>query len=114
MDNYHFSEKPDPDTAAFGERLANLVADKLQTGSVLGYSHRDYCGMGMKVNEDQKFIYGEIYDSDFNVPRIFETRDLFVEWLSSQSTASLARLDKEEFYKENQVITRKRLLDFIS
>ncbi|MGK6341014.1 hypothetical protein ACMGDK_02175 [Chryseobacterium sp. DT-3] len=114
MDNYLFSERPEPDSVAFGVRLANLVADKLQTGAVLGYSHRDYCGMGMKVNEDQKFIYGEIYDGDFDPPRIFETRELFVTWLSSQSTASLARLDDEEFYKENQVITKKRLLDFIS
>ncbi|MDP9959747.1 hypothetical protein [Chryseobacterium lathyri] len=113
MDNYLFSERPKPDSVVFGERLANLVADKLQTGAVLGYSHRDYCGMGMKVNEDQKFMYGEIYDGDFNFPRIFETRDLFVTWLSAQSTASLARLDEEGFYKENQVITRKRLLDFI-
>ena len=114
MDHYDFSERAEPDTIAFGERLAKLVADKLQTGAFLGYSHRDYCGMGMKVNEDQKFLYGEIYDGDFNVPRIFETRDLFVAWLSAQSTASLARLDDEEFYKENQVITKKRLLDFIS
>jgi len=114
MDNYHFSETPDPDAVAFGEKLANLVADKLQTGAILSYSHRDYCGMGMKVNENLKFMYGEVYDGDFNFPRIFETRNLFVTWLSAQSTASLARLDEEEFYKENQVITKKRLLDFIS
>ncbi|REC76482.1 hypothetical protein DRF60_14055 [Chryseobacterium elymi] len=114
MGNYLFSERPEPDTVAFGERLANHVADKLQTGAVLGYSHRDYCGMGMKVNENQEFMYGEIYDGDFNFPRIFETRGLFVTWLSAQSTASLSRSDEEEFYKENQVITRKRLLNFIS
>ncbi|WP_223607828.1 hypothetical protein [Chryseobacterium sp. OSA05B] len=114
MGNYHFSDTPDPDTSPFGERLANLVADQLQTGEILAYGHRDYCGMGMKVNEDQQFLYGEVYDGDFDSPRIFETRDLFVTWLSAQSTASLARLDDKEFFQGNQVITKKRLLDFIS
>lgn len=114
MGNYHFSDTPEPDSSQFGERLANLVADELQTGAVLAYGHRDYCGMGMKVNEDQHFLYAEIYDGDFIAPRIFKTRDVFVSWLSVQSTASMSRLDDDVFFQGNQVIIKKRLLDFIS
>lgn len=114
MNSYHFSGESEPDTTAFGYELANLVADQLLKGEVLGYGHRDYCGMGMKINEDHHFLYGELYDGDFHAPTVFKTRDVFVAWLSAQSTESLARLDEEEFYQGNQVITRKRLLDFIS
>ncbi|PIF45922.1 hypothetical protein CLU96_2937 [Chryseobacterium sp. 52] len=114
MDNRDFSEISEPDATPFGYRIAGLIADKLESGHVLGFHHRDYCGMGMMVNENQQFLYGEIYDGlDFNVPRVFETRDVFITWLSAQSNESLARLDDEEFYRENQVITRKRLLEFI-
>lgn len=114
MTNQYFSDSSDPDTMIVGFTLASLVADQLQNGSILGYGHRDYCGMGMKVNEDQEFLYGELYDGfQFRVPRIFKSRDLFVTWLSAQSTASLARLDDDKFYRENQVITRNRLLDFV-
>lgn len=114
MNSDHFSDEWEPDTTTFGNRLANLVADQLQKGEVLGYGHRDYCGMGMKINEDHHFLYGELYDGDFHAPTVFATRDLFVTWLSAQSTESLARLGDDEFYQRNQVITRKRLMEFIS
>ncbi|MDR6920343.1 MULTISPECIES: hypothetical protein [Chryseobacterium] len=110
VQNLHTEEE---DAVPFGTLIANDVADQLQNGHFLGYRHRDYCGMGMQSDENQRFFYGEIYDGDLNNPKIFENRDLFVSWLSMQSTASLARLDDEEFYKGNQVITRKRLLEFI-
>lgn len=112
MEQKHYLDLSDENTEAFGGRIANLVADKLQNGKILGYSHRDYCGMGLKA-DNQQFFYGEIYDGYFNAPKIFENRDLFVTWLAAQSTDSLARLDDEKFYVENQVITRKRLLEFI-
>lgn len=103
------------DTAAFGYTIAELVADKLQNGYFLGYQHRDFCGMAMKMNEKNQFLYGELYDgTDFSVPTVFEDRELFVAWLSEQSTASLARLEDDDFYRGNQVITRKRLLEFIN
>lgn len=102
------------DTEIFGTRIAEQVADKLEAGHFLGFRHRDYCGMAMNLNEDKHFLYGELYDGiDFSVPQVFKSRDSFVAWLSSQSTASLARLDDDEFYKGNQVITRSRLLEFI-
>jgi hypothetical protein len=102
------------DTVLFGSGIAELVADKLQKGCVLGYRHRDFCGMAMKMDEKNQFLYGELYDGiDFSVPMVFKNRELFVTWLSEQSTASLARLDDDDFYRANQVITRQRLLEFI-
>ncbi len=102
------------DTELFGNRLAELVADQLEKGHFLGFRHRDFCGMAMSFNAEQHFLYGEFYDGkDFLVPQVFKSREAFVAWLSSQSTASLARLDDDNFYKGNQVITRQRLLDFI-
>lgn len=113
MENRQNLDIQDEDTLPFGTMIANLVADKLQNGHFLGYRHRDYCGMGMAADENQQFFYGEIYDGDLDAPEIFENRDLFVSWLSVQSTESLARVDDEKFYAGNQVITRKRLLEFI-
>ncbi|WP_126650716.1 hypothetical protein [Chryseobacterium aureum] len=102
------------DTVLLGPVIAELVADKLQKGCVLGYRHRDFCGMAMKMDEKNQFLYGELYDGiDFSVPMVFKNRELFVTWLSEQSTASLARLDAADFYRANQVITRQRLLEFI-
>lgn len=102
------------DTALFGSRIAELVADKLQKGYLLGYQHRDFCGMAMKMDEKNQFLYGELYDGiEFSFPMIFKNRELFIIWLSGQSTASLARLDDDDFYRGNQVITRQRLLEFI-
>ncbi|MDQ0781847.1 hypothetical protein [Chryseobacterium sp. W4I1] len=115
MNTQSFSDFSEPDTLEIGLRIANKVADQLQKGNILGCSHRDYCGMGMKMNEGQEFLYGELYDGfDFHVPRIFKNRASFVTWLSAQSTASLARLDDEEFFRDNQVITRSRLIEFIA
>lgn len=102
------------DTSIFGFKMAELVADKLQKGYFLGYRHRDFCGMAMKMDEKNQFLYGELYDGiDFSFPMVFKNRELFVIWLSGQSTASLARLDDDDFYRANQVITRQRLLEFI-
>ncbi|MFN1219257.1 hypothetical protein ACKW6Q_20015 [Chryseobacterium kwangjuense] len=100
-------------TTAFGHRIANLVADQLQSGKTLGYSHRDYCGMGIQTDEHQRFFYGEIYDGYLEASKVFENREQFVSWLSEQSTVSLARLDDEDFFAGNQVISRNRLLEFI-
>lgn len=97
----------------FGHKIANLVADQLQTGKILGYSHRDYCGMGMQADEHQRFFYGEIYDGYLEASKVFENREQFVSWLSGQSTVSLARLDDDEFFAGNQVISRNRVLEFI-
>ncbi|WP_123864765.1 hypothetical protein [Chitinophaga barathri] len=102
------------DTEYFGYYLAGLVADKLDEGHSLGYSHRDYCGMGLEKNDKGEYLYGELYDGGMMIPSKFTNRESFVEWLAFQSTASLARLnDKEEFYRGNQTLTRQRLEQFI-
>lgn len=102
------------DNLAFGDVLADQVTDKLESGYVLRYGHRDYCGMGMAMNEKKEFLYGEIWDDGFSEPRIFPNRDLFVTWLTEQSTSSMARLNDDDFFSGNQIISRKRLLDFIA
>ncbi|WP_073228890.1 hypothetical protein [Pedobacter caeni] len=102
------------DTLVFGPVLAAQVTDKLESGTELRYGHRDYCGMGMAMNENKEFLYGEIWDGAFSEPKIFPNRDLFVAWLAQQSTSSLARLDDGDFFSGNQIISRKRLLDFIA
>lgn len=115
MDEYEAAlHKLASDTLAFGPVLAAQVTDKLEAGYVLSYGHRDYCGMGMAMNEKKEFLYGEIWDSAFSEPKIFPNRDLFVSWLALQSTSSLARLDDGDFFSGNQIISRKRLLDFIA
>lgn len=103
------------DTEIFGITIAEQVADKLEKGHFLGFRHRDYCGMAMSINAEKHFLYGELYDgTDFSFPQVFKSRTSFVKWLSEQSTASLARLDQDDFYQGNQVITRQRLLKFIA
>lgn len=101
------------DTAPFGIELATAVAVKLCTGESLGYGHRDYCGMGMDYNEGQ-YRYGEIWDGYLEPALSFAGQHDFVEWLAVQSTASLARLDDEDFYQGNQIISRTRLEAFLT
>ncbi|WP_118950047.1 hypothetical protein [Taibaiella helva] len=101
------------DTASFGTALATAVAVKLRSGHYLGYGHRDYCGMGMDYSED-RYRYGEIWDGYLEPQLSFPGQQDFIAWLAAQSTASLARLDDEDFYQGNQVITRTRLEAFLT
>lgn len=103
------------DTTPVGHLLAEQVASKLESGQWLGYSHRDYCGMGLEYRE-RRFVYGELQDGMiYIVKRQFDSRSAFVEWLAVQSTASLARLDEaDDFVRGNQVITRQRLQAFVT
>ena len=98
----------------FGRQLAEDVADALEHGS-LGYSHRDYCGMGLERDPDGKYLYGELWDGGMITPdQTFADTPAFVNWLAAQSDASMARLEaKELFYWNNQVINRGRLEAFV-
>ncbi|WP_118975371.1 hypothetical protein [Taibaiella koreensis] len=100
------------DTRPFGLILATAVAEKQRSGASLGYSHRDYCGMGMEYNEGV-YCYGELWDGGLDRPMTFDKVEAFIAWLTAQSTASLARLEDDAFYQGNQVITRERLEDFL-
>lgn len=100
-------------TDKFGTVLAGQVADVLHRQS-LAYSHRDYCGMGLELR-DGFYMYGEVQDGCLQPSLRFGERAEFVEWLSGQSDASLARLEENNaWYWGNQVINRERLEDFVS
>ncbi len=101
------------DRAPFGEELAMEVAAKLEEGCSIGYRRAGYCGMGMEKDDYGDFLYGELYKGVIYEPRRFRTREEFVEWLSKESTASMARLyDADPAKRGYGVITRKRLLAF--
>lgn len=102
------------DTAPFGEALAAQVAARLEEGASIGYRRTGYCGMGMEKDDYDDYFYGELYNGLMPDPRRFRTREAFVEWLSQQSTASMAQLDHKDPKKRGVlVITRQRLLDFV-
>lgn len=102
------------DTTPIGIELAVKVADALQYNSI-GYSHRDFCGMGLEYRDGQ-YRYGALWDGGMDSPeQTFTDRDSFVDWLGRQSNATLANIHKEDsFYWGNQVITRQRLEEFLT
>ncbi len=103
------------DTAPYGRELAESVARWLQKGVSLHYSHRDYCGTGFTY-QDNKYVYGEVDTGEFSfIIQSFVSEILFVEWLAKQCDFSLARLESiRPSTRDNQVITRARLLEFIN
>ncbi|WP_046243240.1 hypothetical protein [Hymenobacter terrenus] len=101
------------DRTAYGPALAEKVAITLSRGQTLGYSHRDYCGMGFDYYQGH-FRYGEVWEYELKPLRSFARRPEFEAWLANQSDASLARTEeKDPFYWDNQTITRQRLEEFI-
>ncbi|MGB3541972.1 hypothetical protein [Rubrivirga sp.] len=106
-----------------GRDVAARVADRLEDGDVLGYTHRDYCGMGVE-QQDGAYVHGPIWDGWVNVDEppgsedhcggaVFETRDAFVGWLAVQTDHSLSGHDLErEFYRDNQRLTVARVRAF--
>jgi hypothetical protein len=98
-------------TEKYGLAFAEKVANGLLKGGYIGYSHRDYCGMGLEYR-DGVFTYGEVHDGYMRYP-VFQSssKESFIDWLADQSDASLARLEEENaWYWGNQTIDRKRLL----
>lgn len=103
------------DRTPYGPALAGRVADALAQGRAVAFSHRDYCGMGLRYRA-QQFCYGELYDGDFieEPQQVFASREGFVQWLAQQSDHSLARVEEADFwYWDNQTITRQRLESFV-
>lgn len=101
-------------TIPYGRELAEKVADALRHGA-LAHSHRDYCGMGLEINSEGEYLYGEVWDGGLAIPlHRFPDKAAFVGWLAVQSDASMAMLDaKDSWYWNNQVITRNSLEAFI-
>jgi hypothetical protein len=101
-------------TRKIGVTMAENVADALLHDHV-GYSHRDYCGMGLE-HRDGIYKYGELHDGYLIEPVLqWETKEAFVIWLAEQSDASLARLEEQDpWYWGNQTINRVRLVSLIN
>lgn len=103
----------------YGIDLAERVAAVLARGHSLMEGHRDYCGMGLTLQEG-RYCYGVVYDGWMQTPspekdgKTFEQQADFIAWLAGQSDASLSRREmKEAFYHDNQTIRRERLMDWI-
>lgn len=109
------------DQQKVGDELAELVADRLDSGNELFYSHRDYCGMGL-CKDGTSYIYGTVGCGRFTPTSTvrdlrskghviehheFLDRTSFVEWLSDQTDSSLKGDD-------NQRITLHRLKQFVA
>ena len=110
-----------------GAQVAEAVAKRLERGDMLAYSHRDYCGVGLRY-ADGEYIYGDVSDGQLPstqelqrwlaVPvrmerRTFENRDVFVAWLSEQTDHSLYGEDLQpEWLVGNQRLTIGRLVAF--
>ena len=97
-----------------GILIAEKVADHLKEGNVLGYSHRDYCGMGLQYSGG-KYLYGKLWDGYMEkAEEEFSDRNEFVNWLSAQDDESLSGQDEMNHLVGNQRITKNRLISFIN
>ncbi|TDU70879.1 putative metal-dependent HD superfamily phosphohydrolase [Prosthecobacter fusiformis] len=114
-----------PDHRPFGQELAAAVASLLEAGHQLAEGHRDYCGMGLAVQQGQ-YRYAEVWDGQMQDLGSLQTmsgvqalsfpdKDSFISWLAGQSDHSLSRREmKDAFYHGNQTITQRRLIDFVA
>ncbi len=98
------------DATPYGRALAEKVADALDRGVSVAFSHRDYCGMGL-VKAPAGYVYGTFYDGSPEPEQTFATRDAFVTWLAAQSDARLSGRADGPFLWQNQRLTRARLLE---
>jgi len=108
----------------YGTDLASRVATILDRGFTLAYGHREYCGMGLGLQEEH-YCYSEVWDGRFQELQdilsdnqrcnlAFNQRSDFVAWLASQSDISLAgREEADTFYHDNQTVNHKRLMEFL-
>ena len=111
-----------------GLLLANQVASALESGKILAYSHRDYCGIGLRF-VDQVFVCGEVNDGELPSPKevaywqeggnfeqkIFDSKEEFVQWLAAQTDESLSGKNLEqEWLRNNQRLSISRLRAFVT
>ncbi|QRN95403.1 hypothetical protein JRI60_41065 [Archangium violaceum] len=103
-----------PSDEPFGPELAWSVARRLKTGASLGFSHRDYCGMGLYKDEDESFVYASLWDGfGGQEVRRFEDEEHLARWLAQQSDLSLSNYG-DDFAFLNQTLNRKRLEEFVN
>lgn len=98
-------------TKPYGTAVAQKVANYLENGGFIAYSHREYCGMGLIYDSKvKKYVYGSVQDGvNFYPENVFQNAKDFVEWLAAQSDESLSGKDTDEFTQNNQRITLERL-----
>lgn len=97
------------DTTPYGKPLAEKVAVYLEQGNVIAYAHRDYCGMGL-LHWNGAFYYGSVNDGYMLfMDQKFDSKKIFIEWLSAQSDDSLYGKEEESWVRDNQRITKERL-----
>jgi hypothetical protein len=112
-----------------GQDLAAAVADRLLAGKVLAHTHREYGGVGLQV-QDGVFVVSEVFDGQLLTCsqallarqqgqvvefQAFAGRTEFVAWLSQQSDDDLSGREHErEWLRENQRLTRFRLMAFVA
>ncbi|MBP5987254.1 MAG: hypothetical protein KA538_08725 [Azonexus sp.] len=110
-----------------GRQVAEAVAERLERGDTLAYSHRDYCGVGLRY-VDGEYICGEVADGELPSSqqlrtwrqdersrewKAFTSRREFIEWLSQQTDDSLNGNDLSDTWLiGNQRLTLVRLLAF--
>jgi hypothetical protein len=104
--------KEETNNDPYGEDLASLVADRLENCPLM-YHHKEYSGMGLAKLSGGKFVYGEVDDGQISPSMEFGSRKELVEWLSRQTDLSLSRGKDNSFFKDNQTITKERLLRYV-
>ncbi|UOQ55248.1 hypothetical protein [Hymenobacter cellulosivorans] len=118
------SGKPKQAGRRFEPELVQRVAEALAAGRRLVAYHRDYCGLGLAC-EKGRYIYAEVWDGQLQglntqddrppFALVFPDQAEFVQWLGSQSDATLSRRElPDSFYWHNQTITRQRLRQFVA
>ncbi|MBK6529176.1 MAG: hypothetical protein IPF99_06195 [Deltaproteobacteria bacterium] len=104
------ARRPTLPTEPYGVALARAVAGVLRRGVAIAHQHRDYCGMGL-VFDDGAYLYGSIYDGQMQeVAARFDTERDFVAWLAAQTDDALAGHEAPPFERDNQRLTRARLV----
>ncbi len=108
-----------------GAELATRVVEQLMGDADkrgLWFSHRDYCGHGLKHSSGQ-FHLIEVYDGyAHHELQSWGDEEAFRVWLGSQSDWSLSGADDSQpellanstFDLNNQRLTRQRMVDYVS
>lgn len=100
----------------YGVDLARRVAGYLRNNRSISNEHRDYCGVGLFFHNTGNFTVSYVMDGFCDTTiRDFQNEDAFVEWLSVQSDYTMSGVNDnlDDFYLNNQRITREKLEGYI-
>eukprot|EP01080_Neovahlkampfia_damariscottae_P009294 gene9294-1382_t len=116
--------RDDNSTEPFGKEFSLSVVNKLKVKKEACVNiHRDFCGICLVYDEkSDDFSVSYVNDGYIEKESIVKINgtDQFVDWLSKQSDFTFSGHDeRSELYeesnwtKDNQRITRKKLIDFL-